>query len=139
VASPSLILHGAAVGLEEVSGLTFRSDRPYTGCCICGAVFQSDADRDPVGTYQRQPAEFGYNLDNVDMFALGLRKEWSKKHEKTHTEKEHDDLAKSGYAFTPEAANKLAAFGTIPLTLSEEINAALLESSPIPLNDAEGT
>jgi hypothetical protein len=134
-----LTLTGAAVGLETLTGLDFRNDRPYSGCCICGAIFQSDADRDPVGVYQRQPADFGYKLDNVDLMALGLRKEWSRNHAKTHPEREHRLLALSGQKFTAEAAHRLAAYGVIPLTGNDEVNAALYESSPIPVDDVEGT
>jgi len=136
------VLHGAAVGLEALEGLKFRKERPYTGCCICGAIFQSEADRNPVAVYQRNPAEFSHRLSNVDIYALTLRENWRQKHAKTHPEHQHESFRKSGLWCTPEAAHRMAAFGIIPLSdaLPEsETEAALYESSPIPKDDVEGT
>jgi len=92
--------------------------------------------------YQRQPADFGYKLDNVELMALALRKEWALTHAKQHSEREHRNLRLSGNQFTPAASHKLAAFGVIPLgdaLPGSEVEAALRESSPIPDNDCEGT
>jgi hypothetical protein len=115
---------GLLVG--SLPNLSFRTDCPYTGCRICGAVYQSELDRTP----------------GKDIEALNGRRLWSFKHAKTHTPQEHYLLQISGSWCTPEAAKKLAAFGVIALTdmvLSEEHAQAMLESSPVPANDAEGS
>jgi hypothetical protein len=133
-------MYGAAFGLSSLTNLQFRSDRPFVGCKICGIVFQSEADRDPVGVFNKQRADFNFNHRNVQLFALGLRKEWSRKHAKLHTEAEHESLAKSGLWATPEAAAVLAAYGIFSMTdivVSDEIEDALKGASAIPFNDSE--
>jgi hypothetical protein len=136
-----LVLTGAAVGLQSLEGLLFDSNKPFTYCGICGAVFQHEADRSPIKVFQRQKADFSYRLENVALFALGERKRWSQKHAKLHSSTEHRLLALSGRHLTPEAQHKLAAFGVIDvkgLVLDDEIEHALNSSSAVPQNDAEG-
>lgn len=132
----SLVLHGAAVGLKSLTGLNYDPAFSYAGCRICGKVYQSEADRNPVGLLSRNPRFC--TIEEVNAFATELRRNWSRKHAKEHSDKEHLDLAYSGQWCTPEAALLLAAFGTIPLTGDASIEQALLESSPVPLNDCEG-
>jgi len=69
------------------------------------------------------------------------RKAWSIKHARTHSAKEHALLAISGNWCTPEASQKFAAYGLIPITdmvLSDEHQDALRNAKSIPINDAEG-
>lgn len=54
---------------------------------------------------------------------------------------EHYSLAMSGRWTTPEAAFKLAAYGIISLSdllVDDEVAVALMESSAVPKDDAEG-
>jgi hypothetical protein len=119
--------HLIAHGLFLTSGLTnfeFDATMPYTGCRLCGRIFQSELDRSNIA-----PVE-----------ALELRKNWSLKHAKLHTELEHQLLEKSGWWCTPEAAQRLASFGIVDigaLALSGEHSMAYLESESIPVDDAE--
>lgn len=95
-------------------GEGFDPNRPYTGCLICGRVFQDD--------------------DYL------TRQVWSFKHAKTHKAKEHFELWMSGNWCTPEAAQVFAAFGIIALSdmvWSEEHKQALLESKPIIVKEVE--
>lgn len=117
---------GIAVGFSFLSGLLFDPNCPYTGCRLCGAVFQSGLDRD----------------ENSDKFeAMEYRKLWSVRHAKTHPEREHLALAMSGMWCTPEAAQKFASYGIIALSdmvLFEETAQALKEGKSIPIEDVEG-
>lgn len=128
-----MLATGFQVGLTSLAGLTFDPAKSHTACKICGAVFQSNADRDlpPVGGFAESHAVWA---------AESIRRRWSHKHAKTHTEKEHERLKMSGRWCTPEAALKLVAYGIIPISdavLDPEIEDALRESSPIPFNDSE--
>lgn len=135
---PSLVVHGASVGLRTLTGLNFDPSRPYAGCRICGRIFQSRFDRDPVGVFRTQGAF--RSEEHVNAYALQLRKGWSQTHAKTHSAHEHLSLALSGRWCTPEAAEKLAAFGTISiidLVMDNEVNSALATSSAVPADDVE--
>lgn len=119
----NIIGTGFAVGLSSLTNFEFKPDKPFRACLICGDVFQSEDDRNnnPLGAIKRQ--------------------EWANRHAKTHTDKEHRMLMLSGNVMTPEASQKLAAYGVIPIAnmiTSEEHEIALLESKAIPVNDAEG-
>ena len=122
-----LVAHGLAVGLETLTNLKFKPDKPYTYCRICGAIFQNENSRTASTVLK-------------EALAKEERRVWSLNHAKTHTLQEHTTLVVSGLWLMPEAANKLAAFGVIPLAdsvINEESNNALRESSPIPFNDSE--
>ena len=127
------ILTGMAIGLESLANLSFNPRTSYSCCRICGKVYQSDLDR-------KQLVE-PHNL-KLRVEAYELRRIWALKHADTHPEYQHHQLRRSGLFCTPEAANKLAAFGIIDLEqladLQSEGNAAYAESSPIPTDDAEG-
>lgn len=130
-----LIVTGMAIGLDTL-GLEFLPDKPFQGCRICGAVFQSALDRDHP--YRGLPEHMQLAREYS---AIQRRKQWSLAHAKTHTEKEHLDLAMSGAWCTPEAAQKLAAYGVIAvsdLILNPEVSSALYEASAVPLVDVEG-
>lgn len=104
---------------------------------MCGEVFQTDFDRFP-----HRFATYDTPIPIIIEYATSLRKLWSQRHARTHTEREHVQLVLSGRWLTPEAAYRLAAFGVISigdLVLDDEIAAAYKESSPVPKNDAEGT
>ena len=70
------------------------------------------------------------------------RKEWSRIHAKTHTDREHLMLALSGLWVTPDAAYKLEGYGIHTIgsaTLNENVEAALREAPSTPQNDVEGS
>lgn len=120
----SLVGVGLAVGLGQLTNLLFDIHKPYTVCCICGDVYQTSDDR----VYGNNP---------VTELA---RKEWSHAHAREHSSTQHRQLALSGRQFTPEAANKLAAFGIISVSdmvMDNEVEDALRLSKPIPFNDSE--
>lgn len=135
-----LVAHGLAVGLDTLTGLLFDPHKPYVGCRLCGRVYQSIADRDPVGVYEKNPASFDYNPNHVTIFAMEKRKGWSITHAKQHSEQEHLSLAMSGRWCTPEAALQLVAYGVISLidlAIDDEVSSALRESKPVPKDDSE--
>lgn len=118
-----LLATGLAFKLEDAD---FDPGCNYRACLLCGAVFQSGIDR-----------EFDPSLREL-LSAYEMRENWAKVHAKRHSGKEHAALKASGASMTPEAAHKLAAYGLIPLTgITEEIEVALFESSPMPTEDAE--
>lgn len=117
------------MGLE---GLEFTPRTSYVCCRLCGKVFQSRLDR--------QQLEEPNNVE-LNIAAYRLRQTWAQKHAKLHSEKAHAALRSSGLFCTPEAANKLAAFGIIDLEQlagNEEFASAYAESSAMPSDDAEG-
>lgn len=129
----------AEVGHKALIGFEFELGRPHTICKLCGAVFQTVYDRNPESYVD---ATYFLNADMVSMYALGLRKEWSHNHAKTHSDWEHQALALSQRWCTPEAAEKLAPFGIIDiagLALDEEVQQAYRQAHRAPDNDAEGT
>lgn len=133
-----MLINGAAIGLEEIPGLLFKPTRPNCYCRICGAVFQSDYDRNPE--WFKNSIEFCNSVDLVSIYATSLRKEWSIKHSRSHTDAEHRHLALSGQFLLPEAAHKLAAFGVVDvkgMVMDKEIEAAYAEAPAIPQSDAE--
>lgn len=123
--SKHLYMVGAAIGLDSIVGLEFDINRPYTGCRICGTVFQSKLDR----TFRTPAFEFQ---------ASEKRRIWSLKHARTHSRREHELLMLSGAWCTPEAAHKFAALGIIPVTdmvLNEGVRDALETAPSIPVED----
>ena len=72
--------------------------------------------------------------------AVVMRKEWSDRHSKTHSTKEHEMLRKSGHLVTPEALERLVAFGIAPVSdivLSDEHRHAALQANRTPSDDCE--
>lgn len=120
-----LFLTGLASATELKHAANFAPDKPYSGCLICGRLFQPAL---PVGAF-----------NDVE------RRKWQIAHSKTHSARQHENLRKSGRAFTPEAAQRLAAFGVIPLTDigrdaingTNEVEFALLEAPKLPEQEVE--
>jgi hypothetical protein len=126
---------GMAIGLDTLD-LEFLPHKPFTGCRICGKVFQSALDRDHPfdGLPEHMQLSRGWE-------ALRRRKAWSIRHAKTHTSTQHRDLQMSGAWCTPEAAQILASYGVISLTdiiMNAEVSTALHQSSAVPVDDVEG-
>jgi hypothetical protein len=93
--------------------LQFDPNFPHTCCLICGAVYQTAVDR---------------LSPNDSAFAKAGRKRWAEDHALDHSPKQHKELRESGCMCTPEAAQRLAAFGIISLTdlvLNVEVSDAL--------------
>lgn len=121
---------------QRIQGMDFDPSCDYRACLICGAVYQSKLDRSPVAP---------------QALTRAMRQRWADKHAKTHPELEHKLLRVSGMSMTPAAANKLAAFGLLPISdmMSDliaaeydiadrgEVLSALFESSPIPIIESE--
>ena len=127
---PHLVLVSGMPGHKALEGFVFDPTKNHAGCGICGKVFQSDLDRLSSPTSE----------DLVE--ALHKRTEWRLNHARTHSDAEHRQLAQSGLFALPEAAEKLASFGIIPLTDTvkhDEVSYALLEAKRAPSDDAEGT
>lgn len=110
--------------------LQFDGRKNYSGCRLCGAVFQTQLDR----------------ADNPTLFqqahADSLRQRWRERHAKTHTAAEHEALRASGMLCTPEAAYELARHNIAPVTdlvQSEEHAQAAAEAPRAPAADAEGS
>lgn len=122
------LIVGASVLQDE--GMLFKPDRPFTGCRICGTLYQSDLDR-----LDHPTAEEQYD-------ALELRKSWSMVHARTHTFKEHVSLELSQLWCTPEASQKLATYGVVAMgdmLVSTETEHAMRIASNRPADDVEGT
>lgn len=137
----AVFIGGASIGLRGLTNLVFDANRPFAGCRICGTCYQSEYDRNPVEQFREERAVFD-SMELLLEYAASLRKEWSHNHARKHTEKEHADLAASGLWCTPEAAQKMAAYGVInlvDLVMNPEVEAAYRESSAVPTDDVEGT
>lgn len=134
-----LLLDHSIVGGSDI-GLTIRKDRNLAACRICGAIFQPKY-------FMHAPDEiFGEFTDaNMKRIYDGEREilDWRAEHNKKHTDEEHLRFATSGLLFTPEAAEKLAPFGLVPVsdvTMGNMEVAQALEGAPrAPFNDAETT
>lgn len=107
--------------------MLFDPGSPYRACLICGAIYQSALDRSPaVGPIKNR--------------AAAKRQRWADNHSKKHSRIEHERLRISGMSMTPTAANKLAAFGLLPISdisRRREVREALLEANSMPFNDSE--
>lgn len=99
-----LLLVGGLVGSEALTNFKFLTNKDHAACRICGDVFQSDLDRLPAQTPQQA------------LEAFELRAAWRINHDKKHTDAQRRALQQSGLSMLPEAAEKLASFGIIPLT-----------------------
>jgi hypothetical protein len=127
-----LQLTGMMVGRIELTNFEFDPGFPYTYCRICGDIFQSQTDR-------RVPA--GHLPENslVAKLAQNLRNEWAIAHARTHPDHVHNALRESGLTLTPEAAQRLAPFGIVPITdmvMDAEVREALATAPRAPTNDA---
>lgn len=119
-------------------GLLFDVNAPYAGCALCGALYQTNQDRQLTQTPR---APLWWLLKEA---ADSRRLRWRKLHTRRyHTTKEVETFEKwrleTGFAFTPEAANKLAAFGIVSNHVNDDLHRALIESSPLPTEDCLGS
>src|SRR6266403_3181912 len=124
---PEPLLLATPIGLKTL-GSDFDPNAPFTGCRLCGDLFQHAEDRIcyeqlQLGVIAERRLLDGtgifvgpeYYMDMIDR-CTRRRKQWVEIHNaEFHTELEiarfssHAD--KTGQAFTAEAANKLAPFG----------------------------
>lgn len=129
-----LIMTGAAVGLEYagISLDQFNPDAPLCGCRLCGAVYQTSYHRELF--LHRKLMQGHGDPPKLLALVLDLNNIWREHHTKAeHRTDEIEQLTATGAAFTPEAANKLAPFGIIPLgNVSQEHMDALYESDRKP-------
>ena len=133
-----LYMTGAQIGLTSLPGLQFHPSASYSGCKLCGKVFQSNLDR-KLFALLNEPIKDDQLIERVKVQADYLRQMWREEHSKTHPEEEHRSLKLSGEFCTPEAALKLVPLGITPLQHEGEVAAAMLEAPRAPLDDVEGT
>lgn len=117
------------------AGIEFDITLPYSGCYLCGEVFQSRYDLlYNTPTLSKDGIEVFINVDAVRAKADSLRLLWRALHSEGHLSSEHERLARSGDLMTAEAALKLAPLGIIPLegTNNLEVFAAMKEAPRIP-------
>jgi hypothetical protein len=128
-----VIASGFAFGLPKDQ--RFNINKPYTGCLICGAVFQGPLDlRVPPGHEPQNSL--------IAKLAQLKRKEWAEAHSKTHSDHERRMHRLSGRFATPEASQMLAAqgvFSVIDLVVDDEVSSALAEAKAIPIREIEGS
>lgn len=146
-----LVLFSTPIGLNSL-GAVFSIDAPFAACRLCGAIYQSQFDRlcrsyleegrivevyDPITRTSKFMGDFEYM--NVLDKSTDRRRRWRLAHERRHhTDEEIEAFTKTGFAFTPEAAHKLAPFGVTPLGgMHPEIDDALLSAPRAPSDDAE--
>src|SRR5205823_20815 len=113
--------------------LEFDPNRPYTGCLLCGEVFQSRIDR-------RVPEGHLPHNSLIAKLAFDRRQKWVDEHYRTHSEYEHRQHRLSGRFATPDAAQKLASFGlfsAVDIVIDNEVENALKNAPVIPTNDAQ--
>jgi hypothetical protein len=115
--------------------MEFDPDKPYTGCLLCGEVFQSRMDR-------RVPPGHEPHNSMIAKLAQEHRRNWAKSHSsKKHTETERRQHRMSGRFAMPEAAQNLAAMGlfsVIDIVIDNEVQDALAKAPNLPRNDVEG-
>lgn len=128
----NIVMFGPAITRGEANalGMDFDPNSPYSGCRLCGALFQSHLDRSPVKSLEQE------------IQAVTWRREWTLKHAKTHPTHEHVALEKSGMWATPDATVRLASVGVVPVSdiiISKDGNEqAGLEAPRVPTHDSEG-
>lgn len=132
---------GAALGLnaKTLPGLVFDIDACYTGCLICGEVYQSRLDRKVRRIKDGEMPNLLNKYESYVYLAKELRQRWTVEHAKTHTDQEHAQLKASGAFCTPEAALKLTPLGIFPLDDASDATIAMLEAPRAPLDDVQGT
>lgn len=127
-----LVATGMVLGLPD--GFEFDKTKPYTACCLCGAVYQGALDL-------RVPPGHEPHNSIIARLAKNNRDAWASEHaRKEHKESEHMALRRSGRFATPEASQKLAALGIVSLVdmiLDDEVSNALKEGSPMPEREVE--
>ena len=129
-----VLLDHSIIGQREI-GLTFRKDREFAGCAICGALFQA--------RLAMELPDDEWDTDRL-LFETAVAietKQWREDHNRKHTEKEHRDHVESGLTFSPEAAHRLAPYGLVPITDGEhdEVAHAMLAAPRAPQYEVETT
>jgi len=126
----TVMLQHSIVGRDELTNFEFDPDKPFRCCLLCGDVYQTDADR---AIMPNSPPLVIYN-------APQRRQMWAELHNRQkHTDAEHRNLKLSGLMCTPEAAEKLAPYGIVPVSdivLSDEHEHAAKQAPRAPVNDA---
>lgn len=97
-------MKGPTIGLP--AEIPFRSDREYTFCRLCGAIFQPALERYPNEDY----------TPSVQAQSKEMQRWWADTHNKTHQDWEHEQFLSSGRFLSPEATYKLVPYGIIPLS-----------------------
>lgn len=122
---------GAAVGLPYagISEDEFNPVAPVAGCRLCGRLFQTKYHRE-----LHQLRLLGEENQELLQRVLDLNTEWRVKHtQRNHSEEEVEKFAKTGFAFTPVAANHLAPFGIFPMgNMNQEIVDGMFEAPRAP-------
>jgi hypothetical protein len=132
LAEADFIATGFLFGIPD--GLNFTTEKPYTACRLCGAVFQGPLDL-------KVPP--GHEPENsmIARLAKLKRDDWARTHaRREHTQNEHDDLKRSGRFATPIAAGRLSAMGIfsiIDMVTDDEVASALKEAKAIPDREVE--
>ena len=129
-----VVLDHSIVGKTALTGFTFREDRPYAGCRLCGDIFQPSVFRTMTDIELKQPQNQLAVFDAHNQIKI-----WRESHNRRHTDREHLQLAESGLVFTPEASHRLAPFGLVaPMDAQDsEISGALREAPRAPVTDGE--
>jgi len=133
---------GGAVGLPYagISEQMFNPAAPLCACRLCGRVYQTPYHR-KLYDLRRLVATATVDLltDNIEIAnltqkCLDLGNKWRERHTKAaHTESEVEEFVKTGWAFTPVAAHRLAPFGIIPLgRMHDDIADSMYEASRAP-------
>lgn len=145
------ILLATPIGLNDL-GAKFRLEAPFIACRLCGALYQTDLDRLAKDYLESGRISEHFNPLSRESYFTGdeqairvldesteRRNRWHSLHERRyHTEAEIEALTKTGFALTPEAANRLAPYGITPMgKLHTEIDDALFTASRAPSSDAE--
>lgn len=115
----------------KAAGVEFDVLAPYSGCFLCGEVYQSPYDILYL-EMSEDPFTPLHKLHDVKAKADALRFAWRSAHSNSHTTEDHERLAESKDLMTPEAAMALAPLGVIPLDGSNEVMQALAEAPRVP-------
>jgi len=127
-----LVLFDHSIVGQSATSLTIRKDRPLAACRLCGRIFQ------PWAFTHKTDLEYSIDMD-MQQEGHALIRRWREMHNNRHSAHEHLALAESGLTLTPEAAQKLAPFGFVPVGDAEvpEIAQALREAPRAPEDDVE--
>lgn len=146
------ILLSDPIGLNDL-GAKFNVHAPFSVCRLCGAIYQTDADRLCRSWLESGRIVEHFNPLSRESYFTGdahactvldestdRRERWRRLHERRyHSQDEIEAFAKTGFALTPEAAHRLAPYGIAPLgNLHAEIVDAMATAPRAPIDDAEG-
>lgn len=134
----------AQAGRDALVNYEFVLEAPWKACRLCGAVYQSDLDRQAYAFYQNDEH---YMAQFIELAGRRRRERWLKLHNRRRHPNyfaEVRQLESSGLPYTPEAAQCLSTYGIIymgdvPSKYENEIADALFEAPRAPINDADGS